>query len=64
MSKAPKPIDHAAERQRLLDKLDMITEEELAVLLDGTVKTLTNRDQRELPPSARSVTSGCSSKPT
>lgn len=49
MSDAPKPIDHAAERRRLLDKFDMITEEELAVLLDVTVKTLKNRDQRDLP---------------
>ena len=37
------------ERQRLLDKFDVITEEELAVLLDVTVKTLKNRDQRDLP---------------
>ena len=49
MSENPKPIDHASERQRLLDKFDMITEEELAVLLDVMVKTLKNRDQRELP---------------
>ena len=49
MNEAPKPNDHAAERQRLLDKFDMITEEELAVLLDVTVKTLKNRNQRELP---------------
>jgi hypothetical protein len=49
MSDAPKPIDNAAERRRLLDKFDMITEEELALLLDVTVKTLKNRDQRELP---------------
>jgi hypothetical protein len=37
------------ERQRLLDKFDVITEEELAVLLDVTVKTLKNRDQLDLP---------------
>jgi phage terminase Nu1 subunit (DNA packaging protein) len=49
MSEPPKVIDHAAERRRLLDKFDMITEEELAVLLDVTVKTLKNRDQRDLP---------------
>jgi hypothetical protein len=49
MNGAAKRIDHATERQRLLDKFDMITEEDLAVLLDVTVKTLKNRDQRELP---------------
>ena len=49
VTRSTKPIEHDAERQRLLDKFDMITEEELAVLLDVMVKTLKNRDQRELP---------------
>jgi hypothetical protein len=49
MSEAPKPIDRAAERRRLLEKFDMITEEELALLLNVEVKTLKNRDQRDLP---------------
>jgi hypothetical protein len=49
MSEAPKPIDRGAERRRLLDKFDMITEEELALLLNVEVKTLKNRDQRDLP---------------
>ena len=39
----------AQERQQLLALFDLITEEQLALLLDVEVKTLKNRDQRDLP---------------
>jgi hypothetical protein len=39
----------AQERQQLLATFDLITEEQLAMLLDVTTKTLKNRDPRDLP---------------
>jgi len=44
------PLNHRTqERQQLLATFDLITEEQLAMLLDVEVKTLKNRDQRDLP---------------
>src|SRR5436190_24047259 len=43
------PKQRAQERQQLLATFDLITEEQLAMLLGVEVKTLKNRDQRDLP---------------
>ena len=51
------------ERQQLLATFDLITEEQLAMLLDVEVKSSKNRDQRDLPAFSKVGNKRLSSKP-
>jgi hypothetical protein len=46
-------IDPLIDRRRLLDEFDVITEDDLAVVLDVVPKTLKNRPRSKLPKFSR-----------